>query len=291
MRRYRTAQPTRPSVLRVLLHVTSVELSILNATSKRLSQARAATTRETTYEMPLCWLWVRCNCMGANICSWVHSWKPHSGSCLQDRNAATATDVAVGYSGTRHSKQTQMSTITENHLWYSSYQRGPGLSSDSRPCRANLSCGAWGMCLMAVPKLCVRQSWHIEQSYMWGWLTSLCTCLHIRPKAPRVNPRNCCTWLGSSIKGLPRPNGTASQQSVVWQCRTTAWHKMASQVLLWRSRQPNTRLLVGGKEVNHVTDQLMEGSHQKWEIKAAGSKARRSSSKLMVAIPLSLPSH
>lgn len=97
--------------------------------------------------------------MGASlgsICSWVHSWKPHSGSCLQDRNTATAIDMAVGHSGTRHSKQTQTSTTTENHLWYSSYQRGPGLSSDSRPCRANLSCGAWGMYLMAVPKPHVR---------------------------------------------------------------------------------------------------------------------------------------
>lgn len=228
---------------------------------------------------------------GWGVIAWEQTFVAESIAGSRTAGAAYRTEMQQQPQTWQWGTRGQGTASRHNHLWYSSYQRGPGLSSDSRPCRANLSCGAWGMCLMAVPKLCVRQSWHIEQSYMWGWLTSLCTCLHIRPKAPRVNPRNCCTWLGSSIKGLPRPNGTASQQSVVWQCRTTAWHKMASQVLLWRSGQPNTRLLVGGQEVNHITDQLMEGSHQKWEIKAAGSKAKRSSSKLMVAIPLSLPSH
>lgn len=194
--------------------------------------------------------------------------KPAAGSRTVGATSRTETlqhrqTQQLGTQGTRHSKQTQMCAIRGNHLSCLSYHRGSGLSSDTRPCRANLS-------FTTAPKLHIG----LNMSYTWGWLASTSVCLRIRPKSPRVDPRNCCIWCRASSKGLSRPNSMAAQQSMPSTDMATAQHKTASQVLLVKEEETKHQLATwwaGGQSPSHA-DRFTEGSHQRWEIEQLEAK-------------------
>lgn len=165
-------------------------------------------------------------------------------------------------------KKIQISTIRENHLWFSSYHRGPELSSDTRPRRVIL---------------CFRQS-------VWMQLTSptpdttavihvrlarlRSICSRVRPKPLRVNPRNTCTWCRISSKGLFEGNHTLIQQAA-----TDTWPQPSTKgSLLGHSPKE------GDQTLDHCLvwrttyscwciDCFAEGSHQRQKIKTTGSKA------------------
>lgn len=158
---------------------------------------------------------LKCHSAGCRqgLIAWEWAWetsiaKPAAGSRAVGATSRTETlqhrqTRQLGTQGTRHSKQTQMCAIRGNHLSCSSYHRGSGLSSDTRPCRANLS-------FTTAPKLHIG----LNVSYTWGWLASTSVCLRIRPKSPRLDPRNCCIWCRASSKELPRTNSMAAQHSM-----------------------------------------------------------------------------
>lgn len=100
----------------------------------------------------------------------------------------------------------QMHAIRGNNFQGSFYHRGPETSSDTRACRATL---LWGICLSAAYKPHATAAIHVRLARLHS------ICSWVRPKPPRVNPRNACTWHRISSEGLPKSNHTLIQQAMV----------------------------------------------------------------------------
>lgn len=115
----------------------------------------------------------------------------------------------------------QMHAIRGNHLWFSSYHRGPESSSDTRPRRAIFCFGgsAWMQLTSHAPDASAVAHRRLAH------LRSICS--RVRPKPPTVNPRNACTWHRISSEGLPKSNDALIQQATLnthmWPQPSTKW--------------------------------------------------------------------
>lgn len=113
----------------------------------------------------------------------------------------------------------QMHAIKGNNLCVLFYHRGSELSSDTRPCRVILRFGesAWVQLTSHTHATAVI---HVR-------LPRLCsTCSWVRPKPPRVNPRNAGTCHRINSEGLSKNNHALIQQATLNTHVATAQHKM-----------------------------------------------------------------